>query len=264
MRCIGPNYNNCLSCQEGLIPKYVDSEQVSCVPCENVTGYFSDLNQITKRKHCSEICGDGLNLGRYKCDDGNRVDGDGCSSKCEIEEGFACSGGNYISPDHCKNILPPKLLLTQLNTQIMTNSINNKTKIIFHIHVNKPVRKLSEKDSDYISMSISGGLSPYIFDEFISFKKVTNADTTRELEETNLDQINYYDRIIIEIIPKSSIAQNDVKNAYIYIYIYSSFLFLLSLITCRILTKILSLESHYLYNSNDLHIMIHVNFIYIL
>ena len=41
-----------------------------------------------------------------KCDDGNLIDGDGCSSKCLVEEGFEC----YIQasgPDICKDVVLP-------------------------------------------------------------------------------------------------------------------------------------------------------------
>ena len=39
------------------------------------------------------LCGGGtLNLGE-DCDDGNRVDGDGCSSKCKIEKSVSCGNG---------------------------------------------------------------------------------------------------------------------------------------------------------------------------
>ncbi|MEO0423956.1 MAG: choice-of-anchor J domain-containing protein [Pseudomonadota bacterium] len=36
-------------------------------------------------------CGDALLDEGEACDDGNRVDGDGCSSFCEVEEGFTCT-----------------------------------------------------------------------------------------------------------------------------------------------------------------------------
>jgi large repetitive protein len=39
---------------------------------------------------CYEICGDGLYLGQYQCDDGNVVSGDGCSATCAIEPGWGC------------------------------------------------------------------------------------------------------------------------------------------------------------------------------
>ena len=36
-------------------------------------------------------CGDGLLHDSEACDDGNHVDGDGCSMGCEVEHGFACT-----------------------------------------------------------------------------------------------------------------------------------------------------------------------------
>lgn len=48
---------------------------------------------------CTEICGDGLNYGRYYCDDGNTLNGDGCSSTCKVEAGWTCSGGTPTSKD---------------------------------------------------------------------------------------------------------------------------------------------------------------------
>lgn len=39
---------------------------------------------------CEEFCGDGILLGQHQCDDGNRIDKDGCNSNCMIEEGYQC------------------------------------------------------------------------------------------------------------------------------------------------------------------------------
>src|SRR5690606_25373655 len=39
---------------------------------------------------CTSSCGDGLVLGE-ECDDGNTLDGDGCSSTCEEEPGYTCT-----------------------------------------------------------------------------------------------------------------------------------------------------------------------------
>jgi|LauGreDrversion4_2_1035121.scaffolds.fasta_scaffold35030_4 cysteine-rich repeat protein len=50
---------------------------------------------------CNEICGDGLNFGLNECDDGNMVDGDGCSSDCAIERNWDCSGGSPLTKDTC-------------------------------------------------------------------------------------------------------------------------------------------------------------------
>ena len=55
-----------------------------------------------------EICGDGRHMGILQCDDGNLVDGDGCSSECEIESNYVCYGGSMLSPDKCNSTLPLK------------------------------------------------------------------------------------------------------------------------------------------------------------
>lgn len=53
---------------------------------------------------CTEICGDGFNIGLVECDDGNMIDGDGCSSNCTIEAGWVCSDGTPTSKDNCQFI----------------------------------------------------------------------------------------------------------------------------------------------------------------
>jgi cysteine-rich repeat protein len=42
-------------------------------------------------------CGDGIISAPDTCDDGNRTDGDGCSSVCTVETGFQCTG----APSSC-------------------------------------------------------------------------------------------------------------------------------------------------------------------
>jgi cysteine-rich repeat protein len=44
-------------------------------------------------------CGDGRRLGNEECDDGNRVNFDGCSSVCKVEPGFKCIGGCQANGD---------------------------------------------------------------------------------------------------------------------------------------------------------------------
>lgn len=59
----------------------------SCVACANVKGTFANDQGV-----CKETCGKGYTLGinNIQCDDGNLIDGDGCSSTCEIESGYQC------------------------------------------------------------------------------------------------------------------------------------------------------------------------------
>jgi cysteine-rich repeat protein len=42
---------------------------------------------------CDEVCGDGM-LFVLPCDDGNLLDGDGCSKTCQIEQDYDCVGGS--------------------------------------------------------------------------------------------------------------------------------------------------------------------------
>ncbi len=50
---------------------------------------------------CVSTCGDGMRHASEACDDGNGDSGDGCSSACEVEEGYICSGGSGTSADVC-------------------------------------------------------------------------------------------------------------------------------------------------------------------
>jgi cysteine-rich repeat protein len=52
-----------------------------------------------------EICGDGKKY-TSDCDDGNNVDGDGCSKDCNVEVGFSCYGGSPSTKDTCTAVLP--------------------------------------------------------------------------------------------------------------------------------------------------------------
>jgi len=46
-------------------------------------------------------CGDGFRVGTEVCDDGDLVNGNGCTSTCTIEAGFECGGGSSTSADSC-------------------------------------------------------------------------------------------------------------------------------------------------------------------
>ena len=59
---------------------------------------------LTSVDNCFDICGDGKVMIRDfegYCDDSNLVNGDGCSSVCETETGWICSGGSINSSDTC-------------------------------------------------------------------------------------------------------------------------------------------------------------------
>jgi cysteine-rich repeat protein len=46
-------------------------------------------------------CGDGEIVGAEQCDDGNQEDGDGCSSSCQVETGWQCTGEPSVCETDC-------------------------------------------------------------------------------------------------------------------------------------------------------------------
>ena len=79
--CLGPLYNNCTSC----LPGQVIQPGYNCLTCTQMNpGLFTNEDL-----ECEDLCGDGVVLTKA-CDDGNLIDGDGCSSKCTIEYGYIC------------------------------------------------------------------------------------------------------------------------------------------------------------------------------
>ncbi len=46
---------------------------------------------------CTQICGDGY-LFNLQCDDGNNINGDGCSSKCLVQPHFSCVNNRHNFP----------------------------------------------------------------------------------------------------------------------------------------------------------------------
>jgi cysteine-rich repeat protein/parallel beta-helix repeat protein len=88
--------------------------------CKPEAGFNCNLdgrdpsNSYWKAQRCEPVCGDGIQLGDEQCDDGNRENGDGCSSQCRSEstnicgDGFKsgdeqCDDGNNIVGDGCTN-----------------------------------------------------------------------------------------------------------------------------------------------------------------
>ena len=147
-------------------------------------------------KECSEICGDGLNLGEYECDDGNLIDGDGCSSLCSVEEGFRCQGGNTTSADLCKDIQSPIL-------ELKLDPIKAQNKH-FVFQTNEEFQIISTEDpKTFVEMTITGDFSSYKFDYEIEFPKLKYLNR-------GLIESEFYNEIQIILIPESSNMKNDV------------------------------------------------------
>lgn len=51
---------------------------------------------------CIQKCGDSVITISETCDDGNMLNGDGCSNTCQIEDGFTCD--NSLLPSVCEGI----------------------------------------------------------------------------------------------------------------------------------------------------------------
>ena len=70
----------------------------------------SDLERcgsgVGRMSECSPVCGDGrrVSWGGEGCDDNNTISGDGCSSTCQVEHGFVCTGGSLTLHDTCASV----------------------------------------------------------------------------------------------------------------------------------------------------------------
>eukprot|EP00826_Nyctotherus_ovalis_P051747 TRINITY_DN6483_c0_g1_i1.p2 TRINITY_DN6483_c0_g1~~TRINITY_DN6483_c0_g1_i1.p2 ORF type:complete len:394 (-),score=112.85 TRINITY_DN6483_c0_g1_i1:889-2070(-) len=116
-QCRGGNITDCLECNKGYLTYPGKSKEgtVVCKKCEEVSvGYYTDINGVCQGNFLLssvEVCGDGINLGLNECDDGNKLNGDGCSSECKVEEGFTCSRKKGL-PDTCVDHRIPQATLT--------------------------------------------------------------------------------------------------------------------------------------------------------
>lgn len=63
--------------------------QTLCKGCGDVAGYKVALT-ASGQQECVEICGDGIVI-NDPCDDGNVLNGDGCSEFCKIEPNWSCT-----------------------------------------------------------------------------------------------------------------------------------------------------------------------------
>ena len=78
-----PSNTHWLKCNS----EYLELTPGTCTHCDNNTGYT-----INEYSEWVEKCGDGLNFGQHKCDDGNLNNGDGWSNNWQIERGYNCNG----------------------------------------------------------------------------------------------------------------------------------------------------------------------------
>ncbi len=88
------------------MPLFLVAKNYECT-CKN--GYKLDSNG-----NCIEYCGDGLTE-NHQCDDGNQIDGDGCSSICNLESGFKCTVTSTLTKCKSEMYLLLKLISIMKN-----------------------------------------------------------------------------------------------------------------------------------------------------
>jgi cysteine-rich repeat protein len=69
----------------------------------NCTKEPSCRDSTGKNRACDIVCGDGVLDASEACEDGNRNNGDGCSSFCKVEAGFTCSASTYSDSVACQS-----------------------------------------------------------------------------------------------------------------------------------------------------------------
>ncbi|CAD8169663.1 unnamed protein product [Paramecium pentaurelia] len=76
-------YDGCYQCRYSC--------PLFCNDCLNGYCYNCDQGFILSSNICIGVCGDGLLSIQEQCDDGNQIDGDGCSKKCQLETNWICN-----------------------------------------------------------------------------------------------------------------------------------------------------------------------------
>jgi cysteine-rich repeat protein len=99
--------------------------QPVCTQC-NTTYFYLNSSSI-----CDDICGDGIRI-YVQCDDGNLINGDGCSSTCYAEQDYTCTGGSWTTADVCSYSGP--FYITVLKTYKDPNQ--NKVDVVVSITPN--------------------------------------------------------------------------------------------------------------------------------
>lgn len=94
----------CSRCPDGTSTLSAGSALDECLACSDLVRITSNVpgcvvetslfetNAVIETTPAPDVCGNGLKVpgSIEECDDGNLVNGDGCSSECAIEVGFKC------------------------------------------------------------------------------------------------------------------------------------------------------------------------------
>lgn len=118
--CNGPANTQCLTCADRHVPW-----KNLCWSCLATQPNYDKSRFEEKGGRCWEKCGiagkltiDDIaeGLGGYKaCDDGNQINGDGCSASCVVEKNYNCVGGSENQRDYCYPLAKPIAELYPIN-----------------------------------------------------------------------------------------------------------------------------------------------------
>ncbi len=120
-----------------------------CDPLCNVEQFF-ECKEYNHTSLCRPICGDGVwlsdkILGKGKgeeCDDGNKENEDGCSSKCTVEPDYKCIPRSFNSSDELKEYMG----LDDANAEYLFNNVVENT--IFVMATQRDFRKFDSQAED--------------------------------------------------------------------------------------------------------------------
>ena len=147
--CSGPLSNQWTSC---ALPSFLQSDGT----CATWNSLNPGLRYDDQKQSCVEIWGKGYNLGLLECDDGNLLNGDGCSSQCKIETDWSCKGSNAATPSTCVYLVAPKAEFSTLEESTSQGSITFDQKV-----------KLGPIETGDIEIRIEGPFAPYTFSYLI-------------------------------------------------------------------------------------------------
>ena len=105
-----------------------------------------------------EICGDGINAGVNECDDGNTLSHDGCSSKCRIESGWACTQSNSGGVDSCMDTRPIRFYASVITANYSLVVRFNKNVTLDKQQYANELFKFEIKQSEYCKVSIDDSI----------------------------------------------------------------------------------------------------------
>lgn len=107
-------------------------------------------NTTDGQQYCSTVCGDSLKRNFEQCDDGNIVDGDGCSSTCQIESAWSCNSDPAYT---CCTLESSKLTLS-INKILKVPNKNSMT-LILEVSPKLPILT-PENIQKYVTLTVTG------------------------------------------------------------------------------------------------------------